>query len=305
MSWWVKDHIAVNDDETKQLCSIEADTQASLPAADQSGTAGFIIVRGSSALVLATGDIYKLDSGGTWRQQPSGVQLDLTGYATTQYVDTGLAAKVDTTTYTQGQAAQDAKINPSYDFIFGLGTALISNDDLNNYNAAGKIYAASGAIASTIANSPWTLSGFTVITIPYQTTTAFMQFLIPNSTGGKWFRRRYSQGAWSTWIEYDEAQSLRYEDSENIRLNQLTWTQTGGGTGMWIADAFVVSAVETVVSAMITAFGALKPSEIASLWLYLPSSVSDMKTIRVVCDRDLTGLASNPTLRIRAFGYGT
>lgn len=111
MSWWIKEHIAVNDDETKQLCSIEADNQTSLPAADQSGTAGFIIVRGSSALVLATGDIYKLDSGGTWRQQPSGVRLDLSGYATTQYVDDGLATKVDTTTYTAGQAAQDAEIN--------------------------------------------------------------------------------------------------------------------------------------------------------------------------------------------------
>lgn len=111
MGWWIKDHIAVNDDETKQLCSIEADTQASLPAADQTGTAGFTIVRGSSALVLDTGDNYMMNSVGTWVQQPSGVRLDLSGYATTQYVDTGLAAKVDTTTYTNGQSAQDAEIS--------------------------------------------------------------------------------------------------------------------------------------------------------------------------------------------------
>lgn len=110
MSWWVKEHIAVNEDETKQLCSIEADTQTSLPAADQSATAGFIIVRGSSALVLDTGDRYIMNSGGTWIQQPSGVQLDLSGYATQQDLTDGLAAKVDTTTYTAGQAAQDAQI---------------------------------------------------------------------------------------------------------------------------------------------------------------------------------------------------
>lgn len=110
MSWWIKEHIAVNEDETKQLCSIEADSQTSLPAADQTATAGFIIVRGSSALVLDTGDRYILDSGGTWRQQPSGVQLDLSGYATTQDLTEGLAAKVDTTTYTAGQAAQESEI---------------------------------------------------------------------------------------------------------------------------------------------------------------------------------------------------
>ena len=212
MSWWVKEHIAVSDDETKQLCSIEADNQTSLPAADQTATAGFIIVRGSSALVLDTGDRYIMNSSGTWIIQPSGVKLDLSEYATTQDLTDGLAAKVDTTTYRAGQVAQDAAL---------------------------------------------------------------------------------------------EAAKIRFQDSGNIRLNQLTWSQTGGGTGMWIADAFVVSEFETVVSAIITSFGALKPSEIVSLWLYLPSSVSDMKTIRIVCDRDLTALASNPTLRIRAFGYGT
>ena len=110
MSWWVKEHIAVNDTETQQLCSIEADNQTSLPAADQSGTAGFIIVRGSSALVLDTGDRYIMNSVGTWIQQPSGVQMDLSGYATQQDLTDGLAAKVDTTTYTAGQAAQDTVI---------------------------------------------------------------------------------------------------------------------------------------------------------------------------------------------------
>lgn len=94
----------------------------------------------------------------------------------------------------------------SYDFIFGLGTALNSNDDLNNYNKVGKIYAATGAIAATISNTPWTLSGFTVITIPMLTETTFIQFLFPNTSGGKWYKRRYTTGAWSAWTEYDGTQ---------------------------------------------------------------------------------------------------
>lgn len=110
MSWWIKEHIAVNEDETKQLCSIEVDTAADLPAADQSATAGFIIVRGSDAKDVSTGDKYNMDSTGAWKLQPSGVQLDLSGYATTQDLTEGLAAKVDTTTYTAGQAAQESEI---------------------------------------------------------------------------------------------------------------------------------------------------------------------------------------------------
>lgn len=125
MAWWVKNHIAVNDDETKQLCSIESDTQTSLPAADQTATAGFIIVRGSDALVLDTGDRYIMNSAGTWVQQPAGVHLDLSGYATTQDLEDGLAGKVDTTTYTAGQAAQDAEI--SYSINTGAKNLLLYN----------------------------------------------------------------------------------------------------------------------------------------------------------------------------------
>lgn len=165
---------------------------------------------GSCAKVIADGSEWKIQSSGSWVRQPSKLHLDLSGYATEQYVDAGLAAKVDITTYTAGQAAQDAAI-------------------------------AAGAI--------------------------------------------------------------RYVDSGNIRLNQLAWTQTYSGTGLWVADAFVASSLGTIISAMITAFGAVRPTEITSLWLYLPSSAEGMKTIRVVCDRDPTDLTSNPTIRIRVFGY--
>lgn len=99
MSWWVKEHIAVNDTETQQLCSIEADNQTSLPAADQSATAGFIIVRGSVAKDVSTGDVYIMNSGGTWIQQPSAVQLDLSGYATTQELSDGLSGKASVGTF--------------------------------------------------------------------------------------------------------------------------------------------------------------------------------------------------------------
>lgn len=150
MSWWVKEHIAVNEDETKQLCSIEADTAADLPAADQSATAGFIIVRGSDAKDVATGDQYIMDSTGTWKLQPAGVQLDLTGYATTQDLTDGLAAKVDTTTFTAGQAAQDAEIT------YSINTGSKNRFDIDKPPVVNHTtYSLTDGVISVTANGNW------------------------------------------------------------------------------------------------------------------------------------------------------
>lgn len=110
MSWWIVDFKSINENGTEGLCDIECDTAASLPAADQTLTAGIKIVRGSKAMDLSTGDRYKLNSSGSWVQQPSEYSLDLTGYATQSWVNGELAGYVPTTTYNTDQAAQDAAI---------------------------------------------------------------------------------------------------------------------------------------------------------------------------------------------------
>ena len=53
MSWWIVDFKSINENGTEGLCDIECDTAASLPAADQTLTAGIKIVRGSKALDLS------------------------------------------------------------------------------------------------------------------------------------------------------------------------------------------------------------------------------------------------------------
>lgn len=100
------------------------------------------------------------------------------------------------------------------------------------------------------------------------------------------------------------AGALRYEDSGIIRLNQLSWSQTSSGSGMWIADCYTAQNIDIIVSVLITSFGALKPAEIKTLFTYIPSSVSGMHTVRLVCDQNLASLSSNPTLYLRVFGYG-
>lgn len=207
MSWWIMDHIAVNDDETKQMCSIQADTQTDLPAVDQTATAGFIMVRGSDALVVDTGDRYILDSSGTWRQQPSGVQLDLSGYATTDDLTDGLAGKVDTTTYTSGQAAQDAVIATKITSadVFGIGTSLTNGLDLNTVTGLGVYYAPSTTIAQSLINCP---ASFT-FRMEVKTTNGsnrFMQTIYEVSTATGQitiYRRAYTVNGWKQWYRFD------------------------------------------------------------------------------------------------------
>lgn len=110
MSWWVMEQVSVNEAGTQTLANIQCDNVSDLPTPDQSTTLGYIIIRGSQAKVLATSENYILGSTGTWVKMKDGVKLDLTGYATEQYVDDGLADKVDTSVYSSGQAAQDTVI---------------------------------------------------------------------------------------------------------------------------------------------------------------------------------------------------
>lgn len=203
-------HIAVNDDETKQLCSIQCDTQTSLPAVDQTATAGFIIVRGSDAQVVDTGERYILDSSGTWRQQPSGVQLDLSGYATTQDLTAGLAGKVDTTTYTAGQAAQDAVIGTKITVqdVFGLGTALSANTDLNDITIIGRYICTGSSIGNTLVNCP-TIHPFVLTVSAFQAAANRVQrieSLNLSTFAVEFFERMKISSGWKAWTKFEGTQ---------------------------------------------------------------------------------------------------
>ena len=73
---------------------------------------------------------------------------------------------------------------------------------------------------------------------------------------------------------------------------------------MWIADCYTTQTIDTITSVIITAFNALKPDEIKTLITYIPSSVSGMHTVRLICDQNLANISSNPAMHLRVFGYG-
>lgn len=66
------------------------------------------ILQGSTAKDISTGDRYQMQSDGTWILQPSGIQLDLTGYYTSAQTDILLAGKQDSLTQTQLDAIDNA-----------------------------------------------------------------------------------------------------------------------------------------------------------------------------------------------------
>lgn len=214
MSWWISEHIAVNEDETKQLCSIEVDTAADLPAADQSATAGFIIVRGSDAKDVATGDKYIMDSTGTWKQQPSGVQLDLAGYATQQDLTDGLAAKVDTTTYTAEQAAQDALISEKATIsdIYGLpGTSIVpaegTTDTLAAHILPGSYVIPTAAAAGRITDAPFTDKGYRMEVKQYRSGSYYRQTIMAwNEPAAFYTRSRQGGASWTAWYKFEGVQ---------------------------------------------------------------------------------------------------
>lgn len=210
MSWWVMEQVSVNEAGTQTLANIQCDDVSDLPAPDQSATLGYIIVRGSQAKILATSEIYILGSAGTWVKMEDGVKLDLTGYATEQYVDDGLADKVDTTVYSSGQAVQDAEISTKISLtdVFGLGTALTTGADLNNITVLGIYYAPSTTIASSLVNCP---ASFT-FRMEVKTTNGanrYMQTIyeVSTSTGMiTMYIRSYTVNGWQSWYKFEGVQ---------------------------------------------------------------------------------------------------
>lgn len=209
MSWWVMEQVSVNDDGTQSLVNIQCDDVSDLPFPNQTVTAGYTIVRGSQAKVLATSEKYILGGSGTWIKMEDGVKLDLTGYATKQYVDDGLADKIDTSVYSSGQAAQDAVIGTKITLsdVFGSGLLIPDNDDLNDYMIGGKYYGGNSA-GNTVLNLPVANGSFTFsLEVKQATPSMTYQYLrICRLADDPYIycRRRYN--SWGAWYRFEGVQ---------------------------------------------------------------------------------------------------
>lgn len=211
MSWWVMEQVSITEDGTQSLVNIQCDDISDLPSPNQTATAGYTIVRGSQATVLATSEKYILGSAGTWVKIEDGVKLDLTGYATEQYVDTGLAAKVDTTTYTTEQAAQDAAINTkaTVSDIYGLPPTTIApaegtTDTLAAHILPGSYVIPTAAAAGRITDSPITDKGYRMEVKQYRSGSYYRQTVMAWNEAGVFYTRSRPGGTnWTSWYKFE------------------------------------------------------------------------------------------------------
>lgn len=210
MSWWVKEFQSISEDSSEALVNIQCDAASDLPAADQTGTAGYTIVRGSQAHDLATGDKYIMDSTEAWVKQPSQYLLVLTGYATQSWVTGELAGYVDTTTYSTDQASQDAAIagKASISDVYGLGTSISSGTDLDTITGVGVYYCSTAGIASSLINCP-SVYPFRMEVSNTNGPTRYLQTLIDAVPSGSLagqvtvYRRVYTASGWGAWRMFE------------------------------------------------------------------------------------------------------
>lgn len=165
---------------------------------------------GSRAKVIADGSEWQIQSSGSWVRQPSRMQLDLTGYATEQYVDTGLAAKVDVTTYMTEQAAQDAEIGAkaTVSDIYGLPPTTIApgdgeTDTLAAHILPGSYVIPTATVAGRITDGPVTDKGYRLEVKQYRSGSYYRQTAYPwNEANAFYTRSRQGGASWTAWYKF-------------------------------------------------------------------------------------------------------
>jgi hypothetical protein len=91
--------------------------------------------------------------------------------------------------------------------VYGDAVSIPANSDLNSYTTSG-IYFALVANVPTIANTPYTLTGFRIV-VEKNTLDgkAVFQTLYPTSrTHLEFYRRVYEGGSWSPWYKFEGTQ---------------------------------------------------------------------------------------------------
>lgn len=107
------------------------------------------------------------------------------------------------------------------------GQTIPNNSDLNDYITPG-IYKSGGSSASaTIANAPFTNSGFKMIVTKHYSTTGILQIVLPITAASPFMYRYYEGGAWYGWRKvYDTGVKPTAADVGAVALNGSN-TMTG------------------------------------------------------------------------------
>ncbi len=182
-----------------------ADTVSDLPT--PTGIAGYQLKMGSITDVIADSTRYKMQSSGTWVQVLSDITADT--YTKAQ-IDAMIAA-----TYTKAQtdaliAAEAAArssaddLRPTSQQVFGIGTSLITNDDLNAKTTPGVYTCNTSTITGTLSNCPTSLPFRMEVTTSNGSTRYLQIVYAPSYTNNFVYQyiRAYTASGWTSWTQY-------------------------------------------------------------------------------------------------------
>lgn len=151
MSAFLKDAVQVgsySSGDADIIGFVICDTQSDLPA--QNHFSGYSLFMGSVAEVVEDGTKWKMNSSGTWKQQPAdaSVALDLTGYYTSAEVDAAIAAALSS-------YAQKSDVIPEAEKRGTLITSTVADKfDILSITKAGRYFTNTASGTFSLVNSP-------------------------------------------------------------------------------------------------------------------------------------------------------
>ena len=101
------------------------------------------------------------------------------------------------------QQRQDNEIGTkaTIEDIYGIGTSIPANSDLNDYRTGGNFYAVNSSVANSISNIPVSGSGFRLIVHTMNTSTYCRQEFYKVNQPEFMYVRTYN-GTWSAWYKF-------------------------------------------------------------------------------------------------------
>lgn len=224
-------------------------------AADLTGLLRYdsiLLLEGSSALVIATGRTYIMQSTGTWVQQPSSGGGGGDDTYTREEIDQFLADKQDLLTWTAETAKDgtDAMLSGGiwtsvWTQMLGVNTTKnLSQDvpetgyDCNTLTEVGIYRVPSAAVAADIANIPTQAAGRLIVS-NLGLSNRYIQIYL--ASGARVFIRSYVSTGWQAWYEYQGVENMTSFPWGNYNVAESTGAVNPSTTRIGTEEYFPIS----------------------------------------------------------------
>lgn len=182
-----------------------ADAASDLPT--PTGITGYQLKIGSICDVIADSTRYMMQSSGTWVQVLSDITADTYTKAQIDAMIAGTYTKSQTDALIEAEAAARASaddLRPTSQQVFGIGTSLVTNDDLSAKTTPGVYTCNTSTIASTLSNCPTSLPFRMEVTTSNGSTRYLQVIYAPSYTNNLVYQyiRAYTASGWTTWTQY-------------------------------------------------------------------------------------------------------